>query len=103
MNGETIPAFLGRLPAAALLALIRVYRYLISPGVAVALGSNCRCRFTPTCSHYAAEAIRAHGALVGSWLALCRVVKCTPLHRGGLDPGPERFRRSLPYCIKITR
>jgi putative membrane protein insertion efficiency factor len=103
MNGETIPAFLARLPATALLALIRVYRYFISPALVVALGPNCRCRFTPTCSHYATEAVQTHGALAGSWLTLCRVVRCTPLHRGGLDPVPEHFRRSLPCCIKTTR
>jgi len=103
MTGETIPAFLGRLPATALLALIGAYRGLVSPALAVALGSNCRCRFTPTCSQYAAEAVRTHGAVAGSWLALCRVVKCTPLHRGGLDPVPERAQRSIPLCIRISR
>ena len=67
-----------------LLSLISAYRYLLSP----LLGPSCR--FYPTCSAYAAEAIDAHGALRGSWLAMKRVLKCHPWHPGGLDPVPPR-------------
>lgn len=63
-------------------ALIRGYQLFISP----LLGP--RCRFYPTCSHYALEAIEVHGALKGSWLALKRVLRCHPWHPGGLDPVP---------------
>jgi uncharacterized protein len=65
-----------------LLALLTVYRRAISPW----LGQNCR--FHPTCSRYAIEAIEAHGARRGSWLAIRRVSRCHPFHQGGLDPVP---------------
>jgi putative membrane protein insertion efficiency factor len=67
-----------------LLGLINAYRYLLSP----LLGPSCR--FYPTCSAYAAEAIDTHGALRGSWLALRRILRCYPWHAGGLDPVPPR-------------
>ena len=63
--------------------LIKVYQWMISP----LLGP--RCRFYPTCSHYAIEAIDRHGAWRGTRLALKRLVKCHPFHEGGLDPVPE--------------
>ena len=65
-----------------LLAIIRAYQFLLSPWV----GSQCR--FYPTCSHYAAEALQRHGALKGSWLAVRRIGKCHPWHPGGFDPVP---------------
>ncbi|RUO30899.1 membrane protein insertion efficiency factor YidD [Aliidiomarina sedimenti] len=64
------------------IALIRVYQLVISP----ILGP--RCRFYPTCSHYAIEAIRIHGVLKGSALAAKRIVKCHPGNSGGIDPVP---------------
>ena len=66
------------------LALLRVYRYAISP----MLGRNCR--FVPSCSEYAVEAVERHGALKGGWLAIQRIGRCHPLHPGGHDPVPER-------------
>jgi putative membrane protein insertion efficiency factor len=65
-----------------LIALLRFYRYAISP----MLGRNCR--FHPTCSEYAIEAVQRHGALHGGWLALKRVGRCHPFHPGGYDPVP---------------
>lgn len=65
-----------------LLAVIRAYRYLLSPLV------GRHCRFTPTCSVYAMQAIEAYGAGRGSWLALRRLLRCHPLCRGGHDPVP---------------
>jgi putative membrane protein insertion efficiency factor len=79
-----------RLPARALLALIWLYQRTLSPALPVLFGPSCGCRFYPSCSHYAAEAIDTHGALAGPWLALRRLVKCTPLHPGGPDPVPPR-------------
>ncbi|MCL1099410.1 membrane protein insertion efficiency factor YidD [Shewanella gelidii] len=68
-------------------ALIRGYQIIISP----MLGP--RCRFDPTCSHYAIEAIMAHGTVKGCWLALKRILKCHPLHAGGSDPVPPKKDR----------
>ena len=75
----------GMTPAAWVLALpVRAYRLLLSPWV----GHSCR--YTPTCSAYALEALRRHGALRGGWLALRRIGRCHPLHPGGHDPVPPR-------------
>lgn len=63
-----------------LIALLRFYRYAISP----MLGRNCR--FHPTCSEYAIEAVQRHGALRGGWLAAKRVGRCHPFNPGGYDP-----------------
>ncbi len=65
-----------------ILILIRLYQIIFSP----MLGP--RCRFLPTCSDYAAEAIRRHGVIRGSYMAFRRVLRCHPLHPGGLDPVP---------------
>ncbi len=70
------------LPARAALALIRAYRLLLSPHAAGA------CRFHPSCSEYAEEAVRRHGALRGGWLALRRLARCHPLGSSGFDPVP---------------
>ncbi len=53
------------------------------------------CRFQPTCSQYALEAVRRHGALEGSWLALRRLLRCHPFSPGGLDPVPDRAQRRI--------
>ena len=63
--------------------LIRAYQLTLSP----LLGP--RCRFYPSCSQYALEAVRAHGALYGCWLALRRLSRCHPWHPGGYDPIPQ--------------
>ncbi|HWA11199.1 MAG TPA: membrane protein insertion efficiency factor YidD [Opitutaceae bacterium] len=78
------------LPARGLLGLIRAYQRVLSPLPPLLLGGSCGCRFSPTCSHYAAEAVRTHGALRGAWLALRRLARCHPFHRGGRDPVPPR-------------
>jgi putative membrane protein insertion efficiency factor len=68
---------------AVLITLIRVYQMGISP----VLGNHCR--FYPSCSQYACEALERHGALRGGWLAIRRVLRCHPWHPGGVDPVPE--------------
>ena len=84
--------FFLRAPANTALLLIRLYQRTLSPALPVFFGPACGCRFSPTCSHYAAEAIRTHGTLIGIALAAWRLVKCTPLHPGGFDPVPPRRR-----------
>ncbi|MCS7000657.1 MAG: membrane protein insertion efficiency factor YidD [Bacteroidota bacterium] len=64
------------------IAFIRAYQRWLSP----LLGSHCR--FYPTCSQYALEAIERHGSLKGWWLALRRLLRCHPWHPGGFDPVP---------------
>lgn len=63
--------------------LIRLYQLFLSPLFA---GS---CRFVPSCSAYASEAVERHGALRGLWLAVCRLARCHPLCSGGVDPVPD--------------
>ena len=65
-----------------MLAVIRFYRKFISPCFPP------RCRYIPTCSQYALEAVEKYGALKGGWLALKRVLRCHPFHKGGYDPVP---------------
>ncbi len=67
------------------LALISFYRRFISP-----LKRPC-CRFYPTCSSYAFEAVEKHGALRGTTLAVKRIIRCNPYHKGGYDPVPEVY------------
>lgn len=65
-----------------IIGLIAIYRYTVSP----LLGNNCR--FYPTCSCYAQEAVGSHGVFRGGWLALKRISRCHPWHEGGIDPVP---------------
>ncbi len=67
-----------------LITLIKVYRFVLSPW----LGQQCR--FHPTCSQYALQAIQQHGAYRGSWLAVKRLASCHPWHAGGIDLVPEK-------------
>ena len=66
-----------------LIALIKLYRYAISPYLAPS------CRYTPTCSSYAIEAVQRFGIFRGSWLAIRRISRCHPWHEAGYDPVPE--------------
>ncbi len=72
----------GEFPRRILVALLRAYQAFISPALPPA------CRFTPTCSEYAREAIERYGALRGSWLALRRLARCHPFNPGGVDAVP---------------
>jgi len=67
-----------------LISLLRVYRRFISPFIPPS------CRFTPSCSAYAIEALQVHGPFRGSWLTVRRLLRCAPWHPGGYDPVPAR-------------
>jgi putative membrane protein insertion efficiency factor len=77
-----IAAAIAALPARCMIFLIKVYRLILSPWV------GNQCRFHPSCSNYAEEAIRTHGALKGGMLTLRRLGRCHPWHEGGCDPVP---------------
>jgi len=68
-----------------LLLLVRFYRRFLSPGLSP------RCRFEPSCSAYAEEALQRHGTVRAIGLVFWRLARCQPFGRGGLDPVPERF------------
>ncbi len=70
------------LPARGLRLVVRGYQRFISPVLPPA------CRFAPSCSQYAVDALTRHGAVRGSWLALKRIARCHPWHPGGYDPVP---------------
>ncbi len=72
--------------------LLRFYQVAISP----MLGP--RCRFYPSCSNYAIEALRVHGAARGSWLAVSRVCRCHPWNAGGVDPVPAKHSSTACGC-----
>ncbi|AQA03049.1 membrane protein insertion efficiency factor YidD [Mycobacterium sp. MS1601] len=77
-----------QLPVRTLIFLIQLYRHTVSP---LRLPT---CRFTPTCSQYAVDALTEFGLFRGSWLTVVRLAKCGPWHRGGWDPIPERPDRT---------
>lgn len=72
-----------------LIFLIRTYQVTLSPRV-----SNGACRYYPTCSHYAIEAIEVHGIFKGSFLAFKRILRCNPLFKGGYDPVPPKKNKN---------
>lgn len=74
----------GGVAAGVLIGLIKLYQYLISPWLPMC------CRFEPTCSVYAIEALRVHGCLRGTSLTVWRVLRCQPFCRGGYDPVPPK-------------
>jgi putative membrane protein insertion efficiency factor/ribonuclease P protein component len=80
LSGEDGPSRLAALPALPAIGLLKFYRRFISPY------SPPSCRFTPTCSRYAIDALRRYGLLRGGWLAIWRILRCNPFTRGGYDP-----------------
>ncbi len=82
--------------ARALTACVRAYQAVLSPALHALAGPGCGCRFTPTCSHYAIEALALHGAARGTLLATKRVLRCHPWGAHGADPVPAR-RLEKPF------
>lgn len=72
----------------AVIAMLRVYQWTISPWLPRA------CRYVPTCSEYAVEAVSRYGLLRGGWMAARRLGRCHPFHAGGYDPVPECLSHS---------
>ena len=72
-----------------LITLIKLYRYAISPYLAPS------CRYTPTCSSYAIEAVERFGIFRGSWLAIRRISRCHPWHGSGYDPVPDNHEHTV--------
>lgn len=77
------------LPRFSLIFAIRLYRWTISPALPFLFGPTGGCRFTPSCSQYAMDAVRARGAFAGSWLAVKRICRCHPWGGCGHDTVPE--------------
>ncbi|MDR3460484.1 MAG: membrane protein insertion efficiency factor YidD [Verrucomicrobiae bacterium] len=73
-----------------LILAIRAYRLVVSPAQVFLFGPDAGCRFTPTCSAYALEAVRVHGAIAGTALAAKRICRCHPWGACGHDPVPEK-------------
>lgn len=71
-----------------LIAVVRGYQWTLSPLKSALLGPGARCRFTPSCSQYALEAVKRHGALRGAWWAIRRLLRCHPWGDCGHDPVP---------------
>ena len=80
-----------------LIGLLHLYKWCVSP----LLGP--RCRFYPSCSSYAIEAIRSHGPLHGGWLTLKRLLRCHPWHPGGYDPVPGAVAPADMHCCPDHR
>jgi uncharacterized protein len=74
----------GKAAVRSLIFLIQLYRHMVSPL------RPATCRFVPTCSQYAVDALNEYGLIRGSWLAAARLAKCGPWHAGGWDPIPDR-------------
>ena len=83
-NPGSVVRAAGRKIARGFIFLIQLYRHMISPL------RPASCRFIPTCSQYAVDALTEYGLIRGSWLTVVRLGKCGPWHRGGWDPIPER-------------
>ncbi|MBE2214664.1 MAG: membrane protein insertion efficiency factor YidD [Opitutaceae bacterium] len=81
-----------RLPALLLEGLVIAYQRVLSPALHAIGGPGAGCRFSPSCSDYARQALRTHGVWRGTWLAVRRIARCHPWHPGGHDPVPPPRR-----------
>ncbi|MCX6895852.1 MAG: membrane protein insertion efficiency factor YidD [Verrucomicrobia bacterium] len=90
------------LPRSILLALVKVYRVTVSPAQTFVFGPSAGCRFTPTCSAYAVEALQTRGAAAGSWLTVKRLCRCHPWGGCGHDPVPPANLKSQISNLKFS-
>src|SRR2546430_9311176 len=81
---------------------IKSYRWILSPAKTALLGPAGRCRFEPSCSAYALEALQAHGAVKGTWLAVHRLCRCHPWGKFGPDPVPKGQVSSVECRVEDT-
>lgn len=86
-----------------LVILIQIYRYTLSPLLSLIGGPGSGCRYHPTCSRYAIEALEVHGAALGSWLAVKRFCRCHPWGGFGFDPVPPRSFSCTPCDLSLPR
>jgi len=94
----SVECWLLNVPKSVLLFAVRVYRLVISPAQAFLFGAGGGCRFTPTCSQFALDAVREHGAVAGGALAAKRICRCHPWGGGGHDPVPKK-----PFGIQHSK
>lgn len=87
----------------SLILPIRIYRVAVSPALHALFGPGAGCRYTPSCSLYALEAVKMHGALKGGWLAFSRLCRCHPWGGCGEDPVPKTFRFQIPGIDFLNR
>ena len=80
-----------------LIGFIKIYKKFISPGLPQ------YCRFYPTCSSYAIDAIDRHGIFYGSALSIWRVLRCNPFNKGGIDPVPEKIKKFYIKELKFKK
>jgi len=83
--------------------LLALYKLVLSPALHLVAGTPAACRFQPTCSEYAAIALAEHGAFRGSLMAMSRLLRCHPLHKGGFDPVPPKHNASSTRAPQVPR
>jgi putative membrane protein insertion efficiency factor len=77
---------------------VRIYQRFLSPVKIALMGPQAACRYSPTCSQYAVDALHRHGFWMGCWYAARRISRCHPFHEGGIDPVPERLPQEPKEC-----
>jgi hypothetical protein len=87
---------MNQISKAAALMLLRTYKYAVSPMFSPA------CRYVPTCSEYATEAVEHHGVLRGGWMSLVRVLRCHPLAKSGYDPVKSKDSAAAARCASAA-